>query len=84
MAAGSRAARPNSGRRMGCSARERMPARPEALITSISPDHRHITPSRETHSSTALAAPWVAAAVTWSMRPRQQSEHQGTDQKKDP
>ena len=44
-------------------------SRPHCFSSSINPDHRHSTPAREIHSSTAALAPSRAAAETSAIFP---------------
>ena len=65
----SRLARGISRRRMGRKARASPADRPQAFMISMTPLHRHSTPAMETLSSTAEAAPSMAASATASRRP---------------
>ena len=58
--------RPESGRTVPVPTHR---ARPHRRITSMTPHHRHITPAMDRQSCTAAAAPSVAAADTWGIRP---------------
>ena len=65
----SRLARGISRRSSGRNTRARPADRPQAFMISMTPLHRHSTPAMETESSTAEAAPSMAASATASSRP---------------
>ena len=65
----SRLAWGSSRRSTGRKARARASERPQTFMTSMTPLHRHSTPAIDRLSSTAEAAPSMAAAATASRLP---------------